>query len=60
MFYAVALHLLKFIFVFVFFLAGFSFSFHIIFMDKKESFVSPWTSLVRTLSMMVGDLSYDE
>lgn len=60
MFYSVAQHLVKFIFVFFFFLAGFSFSFHIMFMDKKEAFASPWTSILRTLSMMIGDVNYDE
>ena len=60
MFYSVAEHLVKFIFVFFFFLAGFSFSFHVMFMDKKEAFQSPWTSVLRTLSMMLGDVNYDD
>lgn len=60
MFYSVAQHLAKFVFVFFFFLAGFSFSFHIIFTQDKEAFANPWTALLRTLSMMIGDLSYDD
>ncbi|KAI9565330.1 Transient receptor potential channel pyrexia [Daphnia sinensis] len=60
MFYAVAQHLVKFIFVFFFFLAGFSFSFHLVFKDKHETFSSPGTSLLRTFAMMIGDTSYDD
>ena len=65
MFYSVAQHLVKFIFVFFFFLAGFAFSFHIMFKnmiidDKKTAFESPWSSILRTLSMMIGDVNYDE
>ena len=59
MFYSVAQHLVKFIFVFFFFLAGFAFSFHIMFNDKA-AFTSPWSSLLRTLAMMIGDANYDE
>lgn len=60
MFYSVAQHLVKFIFVFFFFLAGFSFSFHVMFMDHKAAFQSPWTAILRTLAMMLGDVNYDE
>jgi hypothetical protein len=60
MFYAVAQHLVKFIFVFFFFLAGFAFSFHLVFKDRHEAFGSPWTSLLRTFAMMIGDTGYDE
>ena len=59
MFYSVAQHLVKFIFVFFFFLAGFAFSFHIIFNDKA-AFANPWSALLRTLAMMIGDANYDE
>ena len=80
MFYSVAVHLVKFVFVFIFFLAGFAFSFHIIFQvpisflyriisstltyertvkEDKAAFSSPWESLLRTVSMLLGDLDYD-
>merc|ERR1712071_25418 len=52
-------HLVKFVFVFIFFLAGFAFSFHIIFQEDKAAFSSPWESLLRTVSMLLGDLDYD-
>lgn len=60
MFYSVAIHLFKFIFVFLFFLTGFAFSFQIMFHGKHEAFDSPWTSLLRTFAMMIGDAAYDE
>ena len=58
MFYAVAEHLVKFISVFFFFLAGFAFSFHIIFTDKP-AFNYPWTALLRTVAMLLGDMDFD-
>ena len=60
MFYSVAQHFAKFIFVFFSFLAGFAFSFHIMFNDKA-AFKNPWSALLRTLAMMMGDaINYDE
>lgn len=60
MFYSVAQHLVKFIFVFFFFLAGFSFSFYLMFTGKHEAFDLPWNALLRTFAMMIGDANYDE
>ena len=63
MFKLVTKQLAKFVFVFFFFLLGFALSFHIMFQNKGgdgtaggyAAFSTPWSSLLRTLSMMVGD-----
>ena len=58
MFYSVGRLMVKLVCVFVFFLAGFAFSFHMVFPDK-ESFTNPWISLLRTVAMLVGDMDFD-
>lgn len=64
MFKLVTKQLIKFVFVFFFFLLGFALSFHIMFQgssfnkegsNNSDAFSTPWSSLLRTLSMMVGD-----
>ncbi len=59
MFYAVAQHLVRFVGVFFFFLAGFAFSFHVVFQETQPSFQEPWTALLRTVAMLIGDTDFD-
>jgi len=61
MFNSVAGHLGKCAVIFFFFFLGFAFSFHILFQDSKEvtAFRSPFESILRTVSMMLGDFGYE-
>lgn len=60
MFYTVTKNLVKFISAYFFFLAGFSFSFYLLFNKYHEAFQSPWRSFLRTFAMMLGDPNYEE